>query len=95
VTILREMKIAIGRLRELFAEAMKEAKVGASASYLSKEKVREQFQKNIVELVKSKQVQSQEELESFFQDADMALKALKMVPIAVWMKMAGQGGTKT
>lgn len=86
------MQITIGRLRELFAGAMKEAKVGASASYLSKERIREQFQKSVVELVKSKQIQSQEDLESFFQDADMALKALKLVPIAVYMKLAGQGG---
>jgi len=84
------MRITVGRLRELFAQGMDEAKISAHPDYLKKERVREHLQKHVVELVKSGEIKSQEDLEAFWGTADMAMKALKVVPYDVWTKMSGK-----
>lgn len=83
------MQITVGRLRKLFAEAMAEARVSAHPDYLKREKVRERIQQHVVELVKSGEIKTQEELDAFWETTDMAVKALKMLPINVWVKVAG------
>lgn len=88
------MELTVGRLRDILAEAMVEAKVGASASYMAKERVREHLQELIVKMVKSKEIKDERGLDSFCADAEMALEALKMVPIEAWVKIASQGTKK-
>jgi len=78
------MRITIGRLRQLFAEAMEEAKIAAHPEYMKKEAVREREQKRIEEMVASDVIKSQDDLDTFW----MALNALKAVPYEVWAKMA-------
>ena len=85
------MRLTLGRLRQLFAEAMEEAKIAAHPDYLKKEAVREREQKRIEELVKSGVIQSQEDLDTFW----TAMTALKMVPFDVWAKMAGKPAKKS
>jgi len=88
------MRIKLGRLRHLFAEAMAEAKIAASDEYMKKERVREHIQAHVVDLVKSGEIKSQEDLEAFWGSADMAMKALKVVPYDVWTKMSGKPAAK-
>jgi hypothetical protein len=84
------MRISVGRLRQLFAEAMAEAKISAHPEYMKKEQVREREQQRITELVKTGVIKSQEELDTFW----LAMTALKMVPFDVWSKMAGKTPAK-
>ena len=79
------MRITVGRLRQLFAEAMAEAKIGAHPDYLKKEEVREREQQRIVELVRTGVIKNQDDLDTFW----LAMTALKMVPFDVWLKMSG------
>jgi hypothetical protein len=83
------MQITVGRLRELFADALAEAKIGASAAYLQKEAIREHMQQHLVGMVKSGEVTDQAGVEAWCDAADMSLKALKLVPFDVWARMAG------
>jgi hypothetical protein len=88
------MRISVGRLRHLFAEAMAEARIAAHPDYMKKERVREHLQKHLMELVSSGEIKSQEDLESFWSTCDMAAKALKVVPFDVWSKMSGKPTAK-
>lgn len=92
------MKLSVGELRRLLgagieeavqSDALPEAKVGASPGYMKKERVREALQQVVVRLVRSGDVSDEASLKELFATADMALKALKMVPIDVWTKIAG------
>jgi hypothetical protein len=83
------MKLTVGRLRQLFAEAVQEAKIGAAPAYLKKEAVREALQKIVIASVESGDTTDQKALDQFFADIDMSTKALKMVPFDVWKKMSG------
>jgi hypothetical protein len=83
------MKITVGRLREIFSTAMEEAKITASDEYMAKERVREHLQQHLVELVKSGEIKSQEDLDAFWVTCDMAMKALKVVPYDVWTNLSG------
>lgn len=85
------MRITVGRLRQLFAEAMaSEAKITASDEYMKKEAVREHIQKHVVDLVAAGEIKSQEELDAFWATTDMAVKALKGIPLEVWTKLSGR-----
>jgi len=81
------MKIAVGRLRELFRQGMEEAKVGASAEYMKKERVREAFQQVIASMVAAGDVQDEKDLQELFNAANLSLNALKMIPFDVWKKL--------
>jgi hypothetical protein len=81
------MKIAVGRLRELFRQGMEEAKVGASAEYMKKERVREAFQQVIAGMVAVGEVNDEKELQDLFKAASISLTALKMIPFDVWKKL--------
>lgn len=78
------MRMSVKRLRALVAEA----RVGASPAYLQKEKVRDHVEKLIVSLVKSGEIHDQRGLDDFCSTAEMALDALKMVPVEVYARMA-------
>jgi len=78
------MRITIGRLRELF----RETKIGASADYMKKERVRAIMQQAVAGMVSSGEISSQEELDSAFSALDMSVKALRMIPFEVWGKLA-------
>ena len=85
------MKITVGQLRELFRQGLAtEAKVGAHPDYMKKERVREKLQQIVAELVASGEVKDEKDLEETFGAADMSLKALKMIPLDVWKKIAAQ-----
>jgi len=77
------MRLSIKRLRDVISEGIK-----ASASYLKKERVREQLQAIIVEQVKSGMISSDEDLNDFFKSVEMSVGALKMVPFKVYASMA-------
>lgn len=77
------MKITVGRLRKI----CKEAKVGASASYMRKERIREALQAAIAGILASGDVQTEDDLVELFKAVDMSLKALKMIPLDVWKKL--------
>ncbi len=76
------MKLTVGHLRAL----VHEAKVSASASYMRKERVREALQAVIVEMLGT-DVKNDADLASTFKDVEMAVNALKMIPLDVWMKL--------
>jgi hypothetical protein len=88
------VKLTVGRLRQLFAEAVQEAKVGASPTYLKKEAVREALQKIVVASVESGGITDQKDLDQLFADIDMSAKALKMVPFDVWKKVSAMPAKK-
>lgn len=82
------MKITVGRLRQLFQQGLAEAgKVGASAAYLEKERVREHLQALVKQDVASGKIADQAGLDDFFNSVAMASSALKMVPYDVWSRM--------
>ena len=81
------MKIAVGRLRELFRQGIEEAKIGASAEYMKKERVRAGFQQVIAEIVAAGDVNDEKELQDLFAAATISLTALKMIPLDVWKKL--------
>jgi hypothetical protein len=82
------MKTTVGRLRKLVNGAVDEAKVGAHASYLKKEQVREALQAMIVDGVRSGEITSQKDLDAFIETVTMATSALKMVPFDVYKRMS-------
>ena len=88
------MKITVGELRELVSE-VNTRRIGASANYMKKERVREKLQQMIIDMVKSGAIADQHELDTFFNEFDssnstavMAKDALKLVPFDVFMKMS-------
>lgn len=81
------MRIALGVLRDLVRET---TQVGASPTYLKKERIREAIQSLITQRVGSGVIGDQDELDGFFADVEMSVKALKMVPIDVWLKVTSQ-----
>ena len=82
------MKLTVGELRALLSTGIEEAKVGASPEYMKKEWVRQALQDVITQQVAAGELPDAAALRSFFETADMALKALKMVPFDAWAKMA-------
>jgi hypothetical protein len=88
------MQITVGKLKKLFAEAMAEAKVGASDAYMKKERVREHLQQHLIELVKAGDISGPDDLEAFWVTVDAATKALQAVPFEVWTKMTGSRPNK-
>jgi hypothetical protein len=88
------MKLTVARLRELFSEAIEEAKIGASPDYMRKEAVREHMQQHIISMVKSGEITDQAGVDAWCSAADMSLKALSMVPFDVWSKMSGRPAKK-
>jgi len=79
----------------MFAKAIEEARIAAHPDYMKKEAVREHMQQHIIDLVKSGEINDQAGVEAWADAADMALKALKMVPFEVWSKMAGHPTKKS
>ena len=80
------MKLRLGRLRQIVREA---GKIGASADYMKKERVREQLQGLIAGYVASGEITDQKSLEQFIKDVDVSMTALKMIPFEVWQKLSG------
>lgn len=62
--------------------------VRASPEYMKKEKTREAIQGVITGMIARGEIQSPTDLENFFGSADMSLKALKMVPFDVYLKLS-------
>ena len=71
-------------VREFVVEALKSRKVSASETYMKKEVVREKLQALVQEAVASGEIQNQKELDDWWKTAEMAAKALKMIPLMAW-----------
>lgn len=85
------MKLTVGQLRQVVREA---GKIGASADYMKKERVREQLQAMVAEHVAAGDIADQASLEQFIKDIDTSMTALKMIPFEVWTKLAGKAPAK-
>lgn len=79
------MKLKVGQLRQIVREA---GKIGASADYMKKERVREQLQALIAEHVAAGEITDQATLDQFIKDIGTSMTALKMIPFEVWGKLA-------
>jgi hypothetical protein len=77
------MKMSMKQFRVAVREA---AKVGASASYMKKERIRERLQ-DVLSTMISSDIKSQAELDELFVNVGLALNALKMIPLEVWSKL--------
>lgn len=80
------MKLSVKQLKRQIREAKK---IGASAAYLKKERIREKLQQLIAGSVASGDVTDQAGLDSLIKDVDMALGALRVIPIEVWLRLSG------
>ncbi len=78
------MRVTVGQLKKL----VREAKVKASPEYTAKERVREALQELVADQVVAGAVKDQATLAKYFSDMDMALNALKLIPLEVWSKLA-------
>lgn len=78
------MKLTVKQLKRLVREAKPTKKVGASPAYMKKEAVRAAMERMILRRVGD--IETEEELRDLFKTLDMALGALKMVPLAAWKK---------
>lgn len=72
----------ISLIRQLVSES-----IGASKSYMKSEKVREEIQNWIIESIKGGKISNDGELTNFFADVDMSVKALKMIPFDVFVRL--------
>lgn len=72
-------------LREFIQEAIR-----ASASYMKKEEVREMIESEIIERLKTHKIGNEAELDDFFDSAEMAIRALKMVPFENWVILSSR-----
>lgn len=77
------MKLTVEEIKVTIAEVIK-----ASPEYMKKERVRDHLQKMIVDHVKAGKITTQEDLDGFFGAAEMSLKALKIVPLDVFLTMS-------
>jgi len=73
-------------LKKFIETTLQEVKIGPSKNYLKKELVRQKLQDLIISEVQNGSIKTQEDLEEWWDTADMSLKALKMIPIQVWKK---------
>ena len=79
------MKLSVRQLRRVIREA-KPKKIGASPEYMKKEAVWESLQNMI--LRQMYQIETEEQLKDVLKTMDMAMLALKQIPLAVWKKLA-------
>lgn len=62
--------------------------VRATKSYMKKEEIRENLQALITSRVSSGDIRTQEDLDTFFRDVQMASRTLKDIPIEVFKKLS-------
>jgi hypothetical protein len=79
------MKLSLSRLRSLIREA-----ISASEDYMKKERIREDLQDRVIEAVMKGDIKDEKDLVEYFKTVDMAVKALKMIPYDVFVKLAKQ-----
>ena len=81
-------------LRSSVLNLLAEGKIKISAEYMKKEAIRADIQKQLMELIQSGSITSQEEaskwLEEYKSTVDMAVGALKMVPIEAFQKKSAK-----
>lgn len=85
--IITNVKISVGELKKLVAEANK---IAPSASYMKKEALRELIQGAVISSVAAGDIKDEKDLKSFFADIDTAATALKSIPLEVWSKLASR-----
>lgn len=79
------MKLTVRQLRRVIREA-KPKKIGASPEYMKKEAIRSSLERMVIRAAAN--MKSEAELKDLFKTFDMALNALKMVPLEAWKKEA-------
>lgn len=72
----------MSKLRRLVLEET----IKASKEYMLKEKIREEMQSLVASRVSSGEISNEEQLRDFWKTIDMAISALKMVPLAGYKK---------
>lgn len=85
--IITNVKISVGELKSLIAEANK---IAPSASYMKKEALRKLIQDAVTSSVATGDIKDEDGLKSFFADVDTAATALKSIPFEVWSKLASR-----
>jgi len=78
------MKLTLSALQNL----IREATARASDTYMEKERLREDMQARVVEAIVKGTIKDQKGLDEHFATVDMAVKALKMIPYDVFVKLA-------
>lgn len=71
----------------LLRQFVHEVVASASPEYMKKERIREYLQDHLLELVKNDQIQSDDDLATYFETLKMALEALRAVPLTVWQQI--------
>lgn len=66
-----------------------EAMHGAGKDYLRKEAIKDVIQDALAERVASGEISDQAALDEFFATVDMAVRALRVIPLDVWRMTAG------
>lgn len=72
----------MSKLRRLVLEET----IKASKEYMLKEKIREEMQSLVASRVSSGEISNEEQLRDFWKTVDMAISALKMVPLGGYKK---------
>lgn len=62
--------------------------IRASQSYMKKEEIRERLEDLIKTRVANNVITSQDELDQFFDDVNIAARALKGIPFSVFVKLS-------
>ena len=65
-----------------------EQKISATPEYLKKERIREELQSVIASRVNAGSINDEKDLQSLIADMNMALAALKMIPLSAWRRLA-------
>ena len=76
-------------MRTLLRRYIAEALHGAGKDYLRKEAVKDVIQDALAERVASGEISDQAGLDGFFATVDMAVRALRAIPLDVWRMAAG------
>ena len=79
-------------IRNVIAEAGRSpVKVSASQEYMKKEDIKNLIQALLEKRVASGEIKDPKTLASFFEDVEMALGTLKMIPVEVWKSKSQKG----
>jgi hypothetical protein len=84
------MKIKLNDLKKVIADTVSETKIKPSASYMKKEKIREEMQTMIVDRVKSGDIVDQESLKQFIDSMNLAMTTLSVVPFEAWKTISSK-----
>jgi len=82
------VKATVSDIRKLVTDVISEQKISATPEYLKKERIREELQSVIASRVAAGTINDEKDLQSLIADMNMALAALKMIPLSAWRRLA-------